>query len=191
MNGPLDTAQWLLGLDADSLSVWQMAIRALIVYAAAVMMVRVGEKRFLGKNTAFDVILGIILGSVVSRAITGSSPFFPTLGAGFVLVGLHWSIAVLAFRSERLATLVKGESRLLIRDGKVQQEAIHKSHIGERDLLSALRVNGQLTSVSDVAEAHLERSGDISVIERETEREPVILDVAVEDGVQTVRIKLG
>lgn len=81
---------WMLGLDEENLNVWQMAVRAVVVYVAAVAMVRLGDKRFMGKNTAFDVILGIILGSVVSRAITGSAPFSPSIGAGFVLVGVHY-----------------------------------------------------------------------------------------------------
>ncbi len=185
----LDAGRSLLGLESDSLTAWQMAARAVVVYAAAVLMVRIGEKRFLGKNTAFDVILGIILGSVVSRAITGSSPFVPTLVAGFVLVGLHWGLAVLAFRLERLATLVKGESRVLIVDGELRHEALRKSHIGERDLQSALRTNGRLTSPRRVAEARLERSGEISVIPKENP--PRVLEVAVADGVQTVRIEVG
>lgn len=179
----------LLGLDAEDLAAWQMGTRAVFVYAVAVVMVRLGEKRFLGKSTAFDVILGIILGSVVSRAITGSSPFFPTIGAGFVLVGLHWLFSVVAFRSERFATLVKGESRLLIKDGELQREALRKSHVGERDMLAALRTEGQLTNPADVAEAHLERSGDISIVERK--RQPRIMEVAVASGVQTVRIEVG
>jgi uncharacterized membrane protein YcaP (DUF421 family) len=97
---------WLrlfLGLDQDELGVGHMALRALVVYVVALMMVRWGEKRFMEKSTAFDVILGVVLGSVVSRAITGQSPFLPTICAGFALVGLHWLFANLAFRSFFLA----------------------------------------------------------------------------------------
>lgn len=73
---------WAPGLDGDELSLRHTALRAVVVYVAALITVRLGEKRFFGKNTAFDVILGIIFDSVVSRAITGSSEFFPTLGRG-------------------------------------------------------------------------------------------------------------
>lgn len=96
-----------LGLDAKTLRVVQMALRAVVVYVAALVMERVGEKRFLGKTTAFDVILGITLGSVGSRAIAGSSPFIPTLVAGFVLVGLNWLLSAMAFRWSSFGTLVK------------------------------------------------------------------------------------
>jgi hypothetical protein len=58
-----------------------MALRAVVVYVVTVIIVRLGKKRFMGKGTAFDVILGIMLGSIVSRAITGNAPFFPALAA--------------------------------------------------------------------------------------------------------------
>jgi len=40
-----------------------------------------------------------------------------------------------------------------------------------------------------VAEARLERNGDISVVR--AERPPRVVEVRVADGVQTVRIELG
>lgn len=157
----------LLGLDADSLTIWQMSLRAVVVYIAGLAMIRVGEKRFLGKSSAFDVLLSIIVGSVLSRAINGSAEFFPTLGASVVLVGLHWLFAAIAFRNDNFATLIKGNERVLIRDGEIQWSAMRKSHIGERDLLGALRSAANVTNPSEVQEARLERNGEISVIKRE------------------------
>ncbi len=181
-------ARWALGLDADNLSLWQMMLRALVVYVVAVALVRVGEKRFLGKNTAFDVILAIMFGSVVSRAITSASDFFPTLAAGAVLVGLHWLVAVLTFRSDRLGKAFKGSERVLIRDGELQWDEMRSSNITERDLLGALRSTAQLEDPSKVRVAYLERSGDISAIE--DTGEPQVVEIQVADGVQTVRIEL-
>ena len=60
----------LLGLGSGDLSTGQMVARAILVYAAMLVIVRLGERRFLGKSTPFDFILGIMLGSVGSRAIT-------------------------------------------------------------------------------------------------------------------------
>src|SRR3954467_15198928 len=42
------------------------------------------------RATAFDVILGIMLGSMVSRAIAGTAPFLPTLAASSTLLAVHW-----------------------------------------------------------------------------------------------------
>jgi uncharacterized membrane protein YcaP (DUF421 family) len=181
----------MLGLDSSSLelSVPQMALRALIVYVIALAMVRLGDKRFFGQNTAFDLILGIIFGSIVSRAITGQSAFFPTLGAALMVILVHWLLAVIAFRFDSLSAFIKGDSRVLIKDGEIQWESMRRSHIGKHDLMSALRANGSLNSIEDVQEAHIERSGNISVIPKK--RAPKILEVQVREGVQTVRIELG
>lgn len=179
---------WALGLEQEDLTLWHMSLRAIVVYIAALTMVQLGEKRFLGKSTAFDVILAIIFGSVVSRAITGSSSFFPTLGAGLVLIGLHWAFAALAFRFSRFGTLIKGSPRVVVKDGEILWEAMRKSNLSENDLRSALRSQARITELSEVKEARLERSGDISVIKTDTK--PQVLDVSVAQGVQTVHIKL-
>src|SRR5215218_7578653 len=68
-------------LDSKDLGAAQMALRAAVVYAAMVVVVRLGKKRFMGQATAFDVILDIMLGSVASRAITGNAPLGPALAA--------------------------------------------------------------------------------------------------------------
>ena len=177
-----------LGLSGETITTWQMALRAALVYVAALALVRVGDKRFLGKSTAFDVILAIILGSVVSRAINSTDAFFQTLVAGLVLVGLHWAMAAIAFHSDSFGTVFKGSERTLVRDGEVLRDALARSHLSERDLAGALRRNASVRDVTEVELACLERSGEISVIKRGSG--PRVLEVRIEPGVQTVRIQL-
>jgi uncharacterized membrane protein YcaP (DUF421 family) len=55
-------------------------------------------------------------------------------------------------------------------------------------LLQALRSQGSTPDFSSVQAAYLERDGSISVVPRPDG--PRILEVAVADGVQTVRIAL-
>jgi uncharacterized membrane protein YcaP (DUF421 family) len=178
----------VLGLGEEDLNTWQMTLRVIVVYGAALLMVRLGKKRFLGENTAFDFILGIILGSVISRSITGNSPFIPTLAAALLMVVLHWVFSALAFHSDRFGTLIKGEHRTLVKDGEIQWDAMRKSNVSETDLMVALRTQARLQDIRQVKEARLERSGDISVIK--VDSPPKIIEVKVEEGVQTVRIQL-
>ncbi|MBW3635236.1 MAG: DUF421 domain-containing protein [Armatimonadetes bacterium] len=181
-----------MGLGAEQLTIWQIGLRAVVVYLAAIALVRLGEKRFLGKYTALDVILGFMLGSILSRAITNSSPFFEALGAALVLVVMHWIFAVIAFHFDRFGTLVKGSTRELVRDGEIQWDAMRSSHISENDLMGALRASAQIDDASQVKVAYLERSGDISAIKRDKdERAPRVLEIKVEDGVQTVRVEMS
>jgi uncharacterized membrane protein YcaP (DUF421 family) len=183
----MDAIRAVLGLDAETLGIGQMALRAAIAYAIALAFVRIGDKRFLGKNTAFDVAVAIMFGSVMSRAITGPE-FLPVIVGGGVLVALHFVVALITFRSDRAGTLVKGSERRLVVDGEIQWDQMAAAHVTERDLIGALRTQGQLDDVSKVRVAHLERSGDVSVIERS--RSPRVVSVDVAEGVQTVRIEL-
>lgn len=139
-------------------------MRAFIIFIVAIIMIRIGDKRFMGRNTALDVMLGFVFGSVIGRAITGNSPFFPTLAASLVLVVMHWILSAIAFRSDWFGTVVKGSSREIVRDGEILWDAMKKSHISENDLKETMRNNGNQPDVSQIKTASLERNGDISII---------------------------
>jgi uncharacterized membrane protein YcaP (DUF421 family) len=185
-----DWLQRILGLERnlEDVSSVEMALRALLVYVLAVILVRIGSKRFLSQATAFDVIVAIMLGSILSRAINGSAPFLPTIAAGAALVGLHWFFALLTSRTDFAGPLLKGEPRLLIKDGEVQEEEMRKAKLSEHDLEQALRMGSKQSDPSKIRRAYLERNGSISVIPYR--KEPEVLDVSVEEGVQNIRIKL-
>ena len=186
----LDSFSDLLGAgkEASALGVGEMALRALIIYLVTLAIVRLGKKRFMGSGTAFDMIVGIILGSMASRALTGNAPMVPTMTAAAVLVALHWLFSGIALRSKAFGTLMKGHSRTIIRDGEVDLHQMRKAHITERDLDEDLRAKG-LDGPAKVKEARLERSGSLSVVEQE--KGSKIIEVKVEQGVQTVRIELA
>jgi uncharacterized membrane protein YcaP (DUF421 family) len=174
---------WIQGDDALS-----TAVRTVVVYGFALVAVRLGSKRFLSQASAFDVVVAIMLGSVMSRAISASAPLWPTLLSGAVLIAVHWLLAALAYRLDWLGPLVKGRPALLVRDGRVDREAMRQAGVSDQDLEQAVRLQAGETDLSRVRQARLERDGSISVVS--AEREPVVLDVRVEAGVQTVRVRL-
>lgn len=159
---------WILGLElkGENLGVWHMTARGIVVFVVAIILIRIGDKRFMGRNTALDVMLGFVFGSVISRAITGNAPFFPTLAAGFVLVLMHWLLSFIAFYSDRFGTAVKGDRRLLVKDGEILWKEMNKSHISKNDLDQAIRSNGYEPDVSQIKTAYLERNGGFSIIIR-------------------------
>src|SRR5919205_2247099 len=97
-----------LGIDSKEFNAAQMGLRAVLVYVVTVLMVRLAKKRFMGRATAFDVILGIMLGSIVSRAVTGNAPFLPALVATAVLLGMHWLFSSVAMQWYAFGVAVKG-----------------------------------------------------------------------------------
>jgi len=155
------------GAEPKSLTFLQIAVRGIIVFAVTLVMVRLGDKRFLSKKTAFDAILGLILASMLARAVNGSASFWPTLGGGFVLVGLHRLIAFLSRRWHKFGILVKGTSDLVVRDGQVIEAGMRKNDLSEHDLQEDMRLKGQVDAVSEIKVAYAERNGQISVVRRD------------------------
>lgn len=167
MDGLRKLTETLLGLSlkSEQLTLLHICLRAIIVYVALIAFVRFGKKRFLGSATAFDAILVIIIGSTAARAITGDAPFFETLAGVFLLIALHWVISLIACTSPNFGALVKGNSTILIRNGRIDRKALMKAHMSPDDLEEDLRQAG-VENASAVKEAQLERSGKLSVIRK-------------------------
>jgi uncharacterized membrane protein YcaP (DUF421 family) len=159
----------LLGLGADpkDLTFLQVSLRGVIVFLAALLMVRMGSKRSLAEKTAFDAVLIVVLASVLSRAINGSAGFYTSIGASFVLVLLHRFFAWIACRSHVFGKLIKGSPAVIIEDGKLDARTMRRHLVSEHDLEEDLRLDGNLEDFSKVRVARVERSGDISFIKKE------------------------
>jgi len=153
----------IIGPDNTQITWWQMGVRAVIIFIVAIFVLRFGDQRIFGKSSAFDIVLGIILGSILSRTITGNAPFLETTFVAFLLVGLHYILAVLSFKFTRFGRYVKGRAIELIKEGNLQKNNMRRTNITYNDLCEACRKN-KIESVEDVKTAFLERSGEISLI---------------------------
>jgi len=162
----LDTLHRFIGTDADSILWWQMVIRGVLIFFYTLMLVRFGGRRIFGKNTSFDIVLGVILGSIMSRALTANASFLPTIATATALVSLHWLMGEVAKRSKTFGHLIKGIEVQLVKDGRIIPEALERTNLTEHDLHEALRSRGSTCEVKNVKAAYLERSGSISVISR-------------------------
>ena len=156
-----------IGLEPKELNYLHVALRGIIVFLAALIMLRIGNKRFLSKMSAFDAILGFILASMLARAVNGSASFLPTLAGGVVLIALHQLFAFIAVRSRWFERLVKGSSEDLINAGKIDRKTMRRHQISESDVLEEARLNAQVSKLDEIKNATLERSGEISVIPAE------------------------
>jgi uncharacterized membrane protein YcaP (DUF421 family) len=156
----------LLGVSAtkpEQLSIFQVCARAIVVFFVLIAYIRIGKKRFLGQATAFDVVLVIVIGSIASRAISGTAPFVASLAATLTLVMVHWVVSLFSRDSKSLSFVLKGHDTVIISNGRVDKKALRHAHMSDDDLLEDLRQNG-IDALKDVKEARLERNGKLSVI---------------------------
>jgi uncharacterized membrane protein YcaP (DUF421 family) len=172
----------------NPLAIYQIAARAVFVYSATLLIVRFGKSRIISRTTTIDVILGFILGSLVSRAVTGGASISGTLAAAGTMVFAHWLFTALACRWHWFGTLLKGNEHLIVADGRPIERALHHSHISPHDLIEEMHLAG-IDDVAKIHEAYKERNGQIGFIRKSPA--PQVVDVAVKDGVQTVRIALS
>jgi uncharacterized membrane protein YcaP (DUF421 family) len=175
-------------IPADPLRLHQVAARAILVFLVGLAIVRIGKSRLISRATSLDVILGFTLGSILSRGITGNASLSATVVAAAALVAAHWLLTWLACRSHTLGKLVKGNAKLLAKDGKPLRENMNHAHISDRDLEEGLHLSG-IDELADVRLAYKERNGEVSVIKRKPSCR--ILDIDVREGVQTVRVEMG
>jgi|ERR1043166_7108725 uncharacterized membrane protein YcaP (DUF421 family) len=153
-----------IGTEPKYLTFLQVSLRGVTVFIVTLIMVRLGSKRSLAEKTAFDAVLIVIIGSMLARAINGSEAFFPTLGAGFVLILLHRVFGLAAYYSHAFGILVKGRPVMLVQDGRLQRKNMLWEHITQHDLEEDMRLEVNTDNLSEMQAARLERSGDISFI---------------------------
>ncbi len=162
---------WCIGSDALPLLWWQMVVRGVLIFLYTLLLVRFSGTRVFAKHTSFDIVVGVMLGSIMSRAVTGNARFFPALAAATALVALHWLLTWITVRYPRLGTVIKGSRVLLVKDGRIDSAALRRCRMTEHDLLAAVRCSGGIDDVAAVRAAFLERNGQISVIRDGAEHE--------------------
>ena len=160
------TAETLLGIGVEpkEYTVLQVCMRTLIIFFAALVMIRIADRRFLARKSGFDTLVGFVLASTLSRAINGSAQLLPTIVVGFLVIFIHRGLAKIAFHSDGFSKLIKGRSEEVIRDGKLNHQVMARYDLTEGDLIEDVRLLAQLDDFGKVHNARIERNGQISVI---------------------------
>jgi uncharacterized membrane protein YcaP (DUF421 family) len=147
----------------DPLKAHQVMARAVIVYLAGLAIIRIGKSRSIGRITPLDVLLGFVLGSLLSRGITGHASLSGTLASSAALVATHWLLTWVACRSHWFGDLVKGRAHLVVEDGRPLIASMLKHHISIHDLEEAMRIK-DIDDIKHVRQAYKERNGEVSFL---------------------------
>jgi uncharacterized membrane protein YcaP (DUF421 family) len=164
MNSLYSYFDYLLGLTNNSITLWHMILRILIIYIFGILILTSLNRRFLAEKTPFDIILRFVIGSSLASAITGGAPYLPTLGMVLFIICVHWVLSLLSLYNKQIDVLIKGRAVLLFKDGKYQTKAMMKHHFTIEDIKSEIRKETGIADVAQVDQVILENSGEISVI---------------------------
>jgi uncharacterized membrane protein YcaP (DUF421 family) len=160
----------LIGPDKGDASTAQLCVRAVILFLVGIGYIRIAGRRTFSNASPLDIVVALVVGSNLSRAMTGNAPFWPGLAATLLLVLLHRLFVMLTIRWSWLAKVMKAEPVVLVRGGVRDHAAMVRHGIGEVDLLEGLRLE-QAERPEDAHLATLENSGRISVVRKKPARE--------------------
>lgn len=162
---------------------------ALLVLILFLIMKWLGKKQ-LSQLSFFEYIVGITIGSIAAEISTGLDRNF-MYGIYSMLV---WSLipflaGLIAMKNKKARDFIEGQSTVVIKDGKIQEDNLTKEKYSSEELLQLLR-NKNVFQVADVEFAVLEGNGDLNVLLKK-EKQPITsadleLDVAPEKVPQTV-----
>ena len=153
----------LLG-EGTKLDALQMGCRALSMFFITLLLIRISGMRAFGQKSAFDSIIVIMLGAILSRAVVGVSPFVPTVIASSVLAIVHRLIAIAAVYSDKIGRLVKGEKNILYKENQVIKKNMLLCSVSMKDMLEEIRLRTNQETLENILQVTMERSGKISVI---------------------------
>jgi uncharacterized membrane protein YcaP (DUF421 family) len=149
------------GHDLNSL---QMSCRAVVAFFITLVLIRIAGIRTFGKKSAFDNVIIIMLGSILSRVVVGASPFIPTAVACLAFVGVHWLLGWISLYNDAVGRFVKGEKSVLYENGRENRKNMRRARISNKDLLEGLRMRLNEESFETVKKMFIERNGEISVV---------------------------
>jgi uncharacterized membrane protein YcaP (DUF421 family) len=142
---------------------WELVMRAVATYAFMIVLLRITGKRQVGQLAPFDLVLLLVLSNAVQNSINGGDN---SLVGGFIsaisLVAANYTLGYITYRSKRIAGLVEGRPQVLIHNGHLYQDVMHKEKVTQHELDAALRMAG-VACIEHVHFAVLENNGQISV----------------------------
>lgn len=154
-----------------------IASKLLIGASGIFIMMRILGKKTISDISPFDLIYGVLLGSIVEESIYDDNVnVLHVLFAIFIWGVFVYFVERAIQHTERLSSHIQGEPSVLIDKGKLNRKELEENFFDMEQLRSALRQN-DVYSISDVYYAILEVNGNVNIITKEKSTMPTFLVV--------------
>lgn len=144
---------------------WELMVRALVVYLALLVMVRLSGKRTVGQFSPFDLIVVLLLGEAVAGSLTGGDESLP---GGLLVVAVLMTLNAVAETataySRKVEKVLEGKEVLLGRNGRIFDTVLKSNLITRSAVEAALRQAD--VPLEEMEAAILEADGTISILRK-------------------------
>lgn len=145
---------------------YELVIRGSAIFFFMFIIMKIWGKKHLGEMAAFDFILLLFISEAVQNSLVDDDKSIP---GGMIVIAtfLFWNMILnkITYRSRRLEKLIDGEPKILVKNGKVDNEMMQKQQITKQELYEAMRQEG-VDELSKIKQATLETNGHVSIIEQ-------------------------
>ncbi|MFN3725480.1 MAG: DUF421 domain-containing protein [Allosphingosinicella sp.] len=146
---------------------WEIGLRATVVYIALLLLVRLVPKRNAGQISPNDLLTVIVIGGIGTEAIMGGSTSVgDTLLLIAIVVAWAYLLDALEYRIPAVQKLLRHRQTMLIDRGRMIRPNMRRELVTEQELMAVLREEG-IDDVALVKSACLEADGEISVIRKD------------------------
>ncbi len=146
-----------------SLPWWEFVLRGVIVYVFLMVTLRITGKRQTGQLAPFDLILLLVLSNAVQNSMNGGdNTVLGGLISAATLIGLHYVVAFVTFKSKRMEAWIEGTPRIIVHNGVPNEAVMRREFLTHHELAAALRSAG-CHDIQHVHLAMLENNGQITV----------------------------
>ena len=154
--------------------------RAVILFAAAVVAMRLMGKRQVGQLQPFELVVVIMIAELAATPMGSVGvPLLYGILPMLALVICHGLLTFFSMKSERLRVWLCGRPTVLIRNGVICERQLRKTSFTLNDLMEELRMGG-IQDPAEVATAVLETSGTVSVFPKAGSRPVTPADMGLE-----------
>ena len=140
--------------------------RTAILYLLLIVGLRLTGKRQIGELEPIELVLTMLLSDLASVPMQDFGiPLVNGVIPIVTLLAMSMLLSCVSLRNVRFRTLICGKPAIIIRNGRLQQDAMRHNRLTLDELFEELRTQG-VTDISDVKYAVLETGGQLSVLLR-------------------------
>ncbi|MDQ2884066.1 MAG: DUF421 domain-containing protein [Actinomycetota bacterium] len=159
-----------------------VAGKAALIYATAVVGLRLGERRTLAQWTIIDFATAVAMGAIVGRTATASNQSFITGAVALLtLVAVHRLASLLRFNAV-FSKLLDHRVRVLVAHGQLRRGQLRRCGLADNDLFAHLRQTG-IRYLEDIRYVLYEANGDLTIVREDGDPDAELVQTALRGSV--------
>ena len=158
-----------------------VAVKAVLLFAVAVIGLRLGERRTLAQLSAFDFAVAVAIGAIIGRGATATDTSFATSAVALVTLLVAHRVVAIARLHSRVIRLIDHPPRVLVAHGQLQAKELARAGLTDADVYALLRENG-VGDLSQVGYLLYETRGTVTVTGADREPGPLMRDALNASG---------